>query len=226
MRFIEKRPSEQSRQPWSYNKNKLLHSEYNIQKTFFVFIYLFGFHGQLSSILKPAKCLDSLTRKTGVLCPSVYLTSPPVSEVIPWPWLPPWLTRTSRIMQLKVSENKTTLIILLCTSVGVLLYKLHWNTLVAFHFTLIVLQLFVLFFPTRSCLSGIFIYPLEENSIVVGFESMISNQIITLQIKEKAKIEDCYLDCCNTSNGAIQGGSGNVESWINIFECWQLIIMP
>uniref|UniRef100_A0A3Q1KGU1 Uncharacterized protein n=1 Tax=Anabas testudineus TaxID=64144 RepID=A0A3Q1KGU1_ANATE len=53
-------------------------------------------------------------------------------------------------------------------------------------------------------IEGIFIYPLEENSIVVGFEAMISSQIITLQIKDKAKIEDCYLDCCNTSNGALQ----------------------
>lgn len=74
------------------------------------------------------------------------------------------------------------------------------------------MQLYVMFSSTHVFLSGIFIYPLEENSIVVGFESMISNQIITLQIKEKAKIEDCYLDCCNTSNGALQGGSGNAES--------------
>ncbi|XP_059188420.1 von Willebrand factor A domain-containing protein 5B1 [Centropristis striata] len=59
-------------------------------------------------------------------------------------------------------------------------------------------------------IEGIFIYPLEENSIVVGFESMISTQIITLQIKDKAKIEDCYLDCCNTSNGALQSGSGHI----------------
>lgn len=66
------------------------------------------------------------------------------------------------------------------------------------------------FFLLSYCLLGIFIYPLEENSIVVGFESMISSQIITLQIKDKAKIEDCYLDCCNTSNGALQGGSGKV----------------
>lgn len=40
---------------------------------------------------------------------------------------------------------------------------------------------------------------------------MISSQIITLQIKDKTKIEDCYLDYCNTSNGALQGGSGKVE---------------
>lgn len=67
-------------------------------------------------------------------------------------------------------------------------------------------------------LLGIFIYPLEENSIVVGFEAMISSQIITLQIKDKAKIEDCYLDCCNTSNGALQSGSGKIAaSPVNIF---------
>lgn len=52
---------------------------------------------------------------------------------------------------------------------------------------------------------------------MVGFESMISNQIITLQIKDKAKIEDCYVDCCSTSNGALQGGSGN-------FICSQMIV--
>lgn len=58
---------------------------------------------------------------------------------------------------------------------------------------------------------GIFIYPLEENSIVVGFEAMISSQIITLQIKDKAKIEDCYQDCCSTSNGTMQSGSGKIN---------------
>ncbi|KAK2851847.1 hypothetical protein Q5P01_008123 [Channa striata] len=59
-------------------------------------------------------------------------------------------------------------------------------------------------------IEGIFIYPLEENSIVVGFEAMISSQIITLQIKDKTKIEDCYLDCCIPSNGAPQSGSGHI----------------
>ncbi|XP_069566964.1 von Willebrand factor A domain-containing protein 5B1 isoform X1 [Brachyistius frenatus] len=59
-------------------------------------------------------------------------------------------------------------------------------------------------------IEGIFIYPLEENSIIVGFEAMISSQIITLEIKDKAKIDDCYLDCCNVSNGALQSGSGHI----------------
>ncbi|KAK7905146.1 hypothetical protein WMY93_017753 [Mugilogobius chulae] len=56
----------------------------------------------------------------------------------------------------------------------------------------------------------IFIYPLEENAIVVGFEAMISTQIITLQIKDKAKMEDCHPDCCNTQNGALQSCGGHI----------------
>uniref|UniRef100_A0A3Q2YB14 von Willebrand factor A domain containing 5B1 n=1 Tax=Hippocampus comes TaxID=109280 RepID=A0A3Q2YB14_HIPCM len=51
-------------------------------------------------------------------------------------------------------------------------------------------------------IEGIFIYPLEEKNIVVGFEAMISSQIITLQIKDKAKIDDCYHNSCSTPNGA------------------------
>ncbi|XP_013887062.1 von Willebrand factor A domain-containing protein 5B1 isoform X2 [Austrofundulus limnaeus] len=58
-------------------------------------------------------------------------------------------------------------------------------------------------------IEGIFIYPLEENSIVVGFEAMISSQIISLQIKGKAKIDDCYADSCHT-NGALQSGTGHI----------------
>ncbi|KAL7859274.1 hypothetical protein SRHO_G00144210 [Serrasalmus rhombeus] len=59
-------------------------------------------------------------------------------------------------------------------------------------------------------IEGIFIYPLEEGAVVVGFEAMISTQIITVQIKDKAKIDDCYFDCCTATNGALQSGSGQV----------------
>ncbi|XP_053338788.1 von Willebrand factor A domain-containing protein 5B1 isoform X1 [Clarias gariepinus] len=59
-------------------------------------------------------------------------------------------------------------------------------------------------------IEGIFIYPLEEGSVVVGFEAMISSQIITLQIKDKAKIEDCYFDCCTATNGNLQSDNGHV----------------
>ncbi|XP_041713688.1 von Willebrand factor A domain-containing protein 5B1-like [Coregonus clupeaformis] len=59
-------------------------------------------------------------------------------------------------------------------------------------------------------IEGIFIYPLEECSTVVGFEAMISSQIITVQIKDKSKMDDCYFDCCTTANGALQSGSGHI----------------
>ncbi|XP_067872846.1 von Willebrand factor A domain-containing protein 5B1 [Heterodontus francisci] len=56
---------------------------------------------------------------------------------------------------------------------------------------------------------GLFIYPLDEFTTVVGFEAMISGRIITVQIKDKAKIDDCYFDCCNISSGTFQNGHGH-----------------
>ncbi|KAK9954568.1 hypothetical protein ABG768_016620 [Culter alburnus] len=56
---------------------------------------------------------------------------------------------------------------------------------------------------------GIFIYPLDECSVVVGFEAMIGSQIITVQVKDKTKIDDCYFDCCN-ANGTPQSGGGHI----------------
>lgn len=54
-------------------------------------------------LVKPAPCLDSLTRRTGALCPSASLTSLPVSGVTLWPWRPPWPMKILRIMLLRVS---------------------------------------------------------------------------------------------------------------------------
>uniref|UniRef100_A0A673HH68 von Willebrand factor A domain-containing protein 5B1-like n=1 Tax=Sinocyclocheilus rhinocerous TaxID=307959 RepID=A0A673HH68_9TELE len=56
---------------------------------------------------------------------------------------------------------------------------------------------------------GIFIYPLDEFSVVVGFEAMIGSQIITVQVKDKMKIDDCYFDCCN-ANGTPQSRGGHI----------------
>ncbi|XP_077480349.1 von Willebrand factor A domain-containing protein 5B1 isoform X2 [Stigmatopora argus] len=59
-------------------------------------------------------------------------------------------------------------------------------------------------------IEGIFIYPLEKKNIVVGFEAMISSRIITLQIKDKAKIDDCYQNSCTTPNGSLPSAFGHI----------------
>ncbi|XP_061076724.1 von Willebrand factor A domain-containing protein 5B1-like [Conger conger] len=59
-------------------------------------------------------------------------------------------------------------------------------------------------------IEGLFVYPLEECSTVVGFEAVVASQVITIQIKDKAKIDDCYFDCCTVANGALRTGSGRI----------------
>lgn len=63
---------------------------------------------------------------------------------------------------------------------------------------------------------------------MVGFESMISSQIITLQIKDKSKIEDCFLDSCHASNGVLQGVHGKRASLVLRLgsQCWLMPIIP
>ncbi|KAI7794448.1 von Willebrand factor A domain-containing protein 5B1 isoform X2 [Triplophysa rosa] len=58
-------------------------------------------------------------------------------------------------------------------------------------------------------IEGIFIYPLEECSVVVGLEAMIGSQIISVQVKDKTKIDDCYFDCCHVEE-VPQSGGGHV----------------
>uniref|UniRef100_A0A8D2KX75 von Willebrand factor A domain containing 5B1 n=1 Tax=Varanus komodoensis TaxID=61221 RepID=A0A8D2KX75_VARKO len=53
---------------------------------------------------------------------------------------------------------------------------------------------------------GLFIYPLDEYTTVVGFEAVISERIVTVQIKDKARIDDCYFDCCGLPSGRAPDG--------------------
>lgn len=50
-------------------------------------------------------------------------------------------------------------------------------------------------------MAGLFVYPLDEYTTVVGFEAMVSERVVTVQIKDKARIDDCYVDCCSLPNG-------------------------
>ncbi|XP_030078028.1 von Willebrand factor A domain-containing protein 5B1 [Microcaecilia unicolor] len=64
--------------------------------------------------------------------------------------------------------------------------------------------------PESQPIEGLFVYPLNEYTTVVGFEAVICRRIVTVQIKDKAKIDDCYYDCCGLSNGRFQDGNGRI----------------
>ncbi|XP_053256473.1 von Willebrand factor A domain-containing protein 5B1 isoform X3 [Podarcis raffonei] len=57
---------------------------------------------------------------------------------------------------------------------------------------------------------GLFVYPLDEYTTVVGFEAMISERVVTVQIKDKARIDDCYVDCCSLPNGRALDEGGRI----------------
>ncbi|XP_051844322.1 von Willebrand factor A domain-containing protein 5B1 isoform X2 [Antechinus flavipes] len=48
---------------------------------------------------------------------------------------------------------------------------------------------------------GLFVYPLDEHTTVVGFEAIISERAVTVQIKDKAKLNSNYIDMHRPHNG-------------------------
>ncbi|XP_068934562.1 von Willebrand factor A domain-containing protein 5B1 [Petaurus breviceps papuanus] len=48
---------------------------------------------------------------------------------------------------------------------------------------------------------GLFVYPLDEYTTVVGFEAIISERAVTVQIKDKAKLNSGYFDNHRPHNG-------------------------
>uniref|UniRef100_A0A3B4YHP3 VIT domain-containing protein n=1 Tax=Seriola lalandi dorsalis TaxID=1841481 RepID=A0A3B4YHP3_SERLL len=43
---------------------------------------------------------------------------------------------------------------------------------------------------------GVFVYPLGEKEVVVGFEAAIAGRLVGVQIQNRGKLKDCCLDCC------------------------------
>ncbi|KAM9241714.1 von Willebrand factor A domain-containing protein 5B1 [Dugong dugon] len=41
---------------------------------------------------------------------------------------------------------------------------------------------------------GLFVYPLDEHTTVIGFEAVIAERVVTVQIKDKAKLESSHVD--------------------------------
>ncbi|XP_072210219.1 von Willebrand factor A domain-containing protein 5B1 isoform X3 [Excalfactoria chinensis] len=57
---------------------------------------------------------------------------------------------------------------------------------------------------------GLFIFPLDEGTTVVGFEAVICQRAVTVQIKDKAKIDDLYLDSISLPDGGAPDGGERI----------------
>ncbi|KAK1878412.1 von Willebrand factor A domain containing protein 5B2 [Dissostichus eleginoides] len=58
---------------------------------------------------------------------------------------------------------------------------------------------------------GVFVYPLGEKEVVVGFEAVIAGRMVGVQIQSRGKLKDCCLDCCPGSG--LEGHCGNGREW-------------
>ncbi|KAM4551656.1 von Willebrand factor A domain-containing protein 5B2 [Odontesthes bonariensis] len=58
---------------------------------------------------------------------------------------------------------------------------------------------------------GVFVYPLGEKEVVVGFEAVIAGRLVGVQIQNRGKLKDCCLDCCPGSG--FDGHCGNGREW-------------
>ena len=61
------------------------------------------------------------------------------------------------------------------------------------------------------CYLGVFVYPLEEKEVVVGFEAVVSGRLVGVHIESRGKLKDCCLDCC--SEFGLDGHCGNNREW-------------
>ncbi|XP_059357316.1 von Willebrand factor A domain-containing protein 5B2 isoform X2 [Carassius carassius] len=58
---------------------------------------------------------------------------------------------------------------------------------------------------------GVFVYPLGEKEVVVGFEAVVSGRLVSLELQSRGKLEDCCLDCCPGSTRHTQ--CGHSKEW-------------
>ncbi|XP_032842521.2 von Willebrand factor A domain-containing protein 5B1 isoform X3 [Tyto alba] len=64
--------------------------------------------------------------------------------------------------------------------------------------------------PEAQAFEGLFVYPLDEHTAVVGFEAAVSRRAVTVQIRDKAKIDDTFFDGCGLPDGRAHDGSGRI----------------
>ncbi|XP_053545827.1 von Willebrand factor A domain-containing protein 5B1 [Bombina bombina] len=64
--------------------------------------------------------------------------------------------------------------------------------------------------PDTQAIEALFVYPLNEHTVVVGFEAVICRRIVTVQIKDKAKMDESYYDYCSMASGRFPEGNGRI----------------
>ncbi|XP_035200721.1 von Willebrand factor A domain-containing protein 5B1 [Oxyura jamaicensis] len=64
--------------------------------------------------------------------------------------------------------------------------------------------------PEAQPCEGLFVFPLDEHTTVVGFEAAVSRRAVTVQIKDKAKIDAAYFDGCGLPDGRAHDRSGRI----------------
>nr|XP_054114797.1 von Willebrand factor A domain-containing protein 5B1 isoform X2 [Callithrix jacchus] len=52
---------------------------------------------------------------------------------------------------------------------------------------------------------GLFVYPLDEGTTVIGFEAVIADRVVTVQIKDKAKLESGHFDASHVRSPTVTG---------------------
>ncbi|XP_008588820.1 PREDICTED: von Willebrand factor A domain-containing protein 5B1 [Galeopterus variegatus] len=52
---------------------------------------------------------------------------------------------------------------------------------------------------------GLFVYPLDEYTTVIGFEAVIADRVVTVQIKDKAKLESSHVDVSQVRSATVTG---------------------
>lgn len=53
--------------------------------------------------------------------------------------------------------------------------------------------------------AGLFVYPLDEYTTVIGFEAVIADRVVTVQIKDKAKMEGGHFNATHFRATTVTG---------------------
>uniref|UniRef100_UPI00398E781E von Willebrand factor A domain-containing protein 5B1 n=1 Tax=Pristiophorus japonicus TaxID=55135 RepID=UPI00398E781E len=64
--------------------------------------------------------------------------------------------------------------------------------------------------PETEPVEGVFVYLLEESETVVAFEASTAGRLVTIQVKNRGRTEDCCFDCCSRANLALQCNNGHL----------------